>query len=98
MPQIARERMYLTKDKTRLVPQNHKLAGTLYAAKGDEIPDSAAQRFGVKDGLMKGSAAKEADVDNDDGKLTAPRKQGKQAGNKQTPAPANKETGGGENK
>lgn len=54
----AKERLYLTAGRDRLVREGHKEAAFLYAAKGDEIPDSAAARFGLKDGrLGKASAA-----------------------------------------
>lgn len=54
----AKERLYLTAGRDRLVREGDKAAAFLYAAKGDEIPDSAAARFGLKDGrLGKASSA-----------------------------------------
>ena len=44
---IAKERLYLTSDKKRLVTTGDKRAAFLYATIGDEIPDSAAERFGL---------------------------------------------------
>lgn len=49
----ARERLYLTADKDRLVGEGDTKAAFLYATKGDEIPDSAAAKFGLVDGLLK---------------------------------------------
>lgn len=48
----AKERLYLTAGRDRLVREGDKAAAFLYAAKGDEIPDSAAARFGLKDGRL----------------------------------------------
>lgn len=50
----AEERLWLTEKKDRLVPEGHSAAATLYAAIGDEVPDETAERFGLKDGLIKG--------------------------------------------
>lgn len=52
--QTAKERLYLTADKSRLVRDGDKAAAFLYAAEGDEIPDSAAQRFGLVGGKLTG--------------------------------------------
>ena len=51
--QIAQQRLYLNADKTGLVPHGHKDVAFLYAGVGDEIPDSAAKRFGLVDGKLK---------------------------------------------
>lgn len=55
---IAKERLYLTADKKRVVAARDKNAAFLYAAIGDEIPDSAAKQFGLVDGGLpeKGKA------------------------------------------
>ena len=50
----CRQRLYLTKDKETLVGEGDKAAATLYAVPGDEIPASAAERFGLVDGALKG--------------------------------------------
>lgn len=50
--QICGERLYLNKDKSKLVPHGHDDAAFLYASPGDEIPESAAERFGLKDGKL----------------------------------------------
>ena len=47
---IAKERLYLTADKKRVVAARDKNAAFLYAAIGDEIPESAAKQFGLVDG------------------------------------------------
>jgi sRNA-binding protein len=54
--QIARMRLCLTADRAALVPHGHQDAALLYAAIGDEIPDDAAERFGLVDGLIPGHA------------------------------------------
>lgn len=54
--QIARMRLCLTADCAALVPEGHQDAAFLYASIGDEIPDEAAERFGLIDGLLAGHA------------------------------------------
>src|SRR4051812_26203802 len=49
----ARERLYLTADKDRVVRDGDPKAAFLYAAQGDEIPATAAERFGLVDGRLK---------------------------------------------
>ncbi len=49
----ARERLYLTADKSRVVAYGDPKAAFLYAAEGDEIPDSAVEKFGLVDGGLK---------------------------------------------
>lgn len=58
---FAKERLYLTGDGKRLVREGDRAAATLYAAAGDEIPDSAVQRFGLVNGTLgtKGSGTKD---------------------------------------
>lgn len=61
---IAKERLYLTADKKRVVAARDKNAAFLYAAIGDEIPDSAAKQFGLVDGgLPEKGKAKAKDQD-----------------------------------
>lgn len=50
----AKERLYLTKDAKALVREGDPKGASLYAAPGDEIPDSAVERFGLVDGTIKG--------------------------------------------
>ena len=84
---ICKLRLYLTADKAKAVPEGHKDAATLYASPGDEIPASAAERFGLKDGGLPEKAAK-APVDK---AAKAPaNKGGKAPANKGGKAPANK--------
>ncbi|PYE86905.1 hypothetical protein [Phyllobacterium leguminum] len=59
----AKERLYLTADKERLVGAGDKRASTLYAVPGDEIPQSAAGKFGLVDGLLKASRTGAAEAD-----------------------------------
>ncbi len=56
----AQERLYLTEKKDKLVGEGDKRASTLYAVPGDEIPDSAAEKFGLKEGKLPSN--KEAKV------------------------------------
>lgn len=53
----AQERLYLTADKKKLVGEGDPKAAFLYAAEGDEIPDSAAAMFGLADGRLKAKKA-----------------------------------------
>lgn len=48
----AKTRLYLTADRAALVREGDPRAASLYAAIGDEIPDSAAARFGLVDGMI----------------------------------------------
>jgi predicted flap endonuclease-1-like 5' DNA nuclease len=48
------QRLYLTAGSLALVAAGSKDAVTLYAVPGDEIPESAAERFGLVDGHLKG--------------------------------------------
>lgn len=45
----VKERLYLTEDKTRLVPEGDPDARFLYAAAGRRIPEAEARRFGLLD-------------------------------------------------
>lgn len=47
---IAKQRLYLTDNRDALVAEGDERGATLYAAPGDEIPDDAAERFGLVDG------------------------------------------------
>jgi hypothetical protein len=49
----AKEHLYFTAERDRLVGEGDPAAAFLYAAQGDEIPDSAAERFGLDDGRLK---------------------------------------------
>ena len=48
------QRLYLNADKSKLVAAGNRAAATLYASPGDEIPQSAAEKFGLVDGHLKG--------------------------------------------
>jgi hypothetical protein len=48
------QRLYLTADRKKVVGEGDKKAATLYAVPGDEIPESAAEQFGLVDGHLKG--------------------------------------------
>ncbi len=60
----ATTRLYLTASKAALVLEGDPRAATLYAAPGDDIPDSAVERFGLADGTI-GDGAKERRGDDD---------------------------------
>lgn len=90
----ARERLYLTADKQSLVGEGSTKAAFLYAALGDEIPDSAAALFGLVDGRLKAKSTEPA--------KPSPKKQSPAATKEKSPAsdkelrePANKDNGGG---
>lgn len=60
----AKERLYLTEDREKLVKEGDSKGAFLYAAPGDEIPDDVAGRFGLVDGVLpekgkKAASAKE---------------------------------------
>ena len=52
----AKERLFLTADGTRLVAEGDPAGAVLYAAPGDEIPDSAVEKFGLVDGTIADAA------------------------------------------
>lgn len=60
---IAKERLYLTADRSKVVPQGHKEAKTLYASVGDQIPEEAAERFGLSEGVISADAQKALEAD-----------------------------------
>ena len=47
---FAKARLFLNADKSKLVHECSEEAAFLYAIPGDEIPDSAAEMFGLVDG------------------------------------------------
>lgn len=89
---ICTEKLYLTSDRKKLVGHGDKAAAFLYASPGDEIPASAAEMFGLKDGALpvKGGAKEKAPPANKGGKAPA-NKGGKAAADKAAPAPADKQ-------
>lgn len=61
---FAKARLFLNADKSKLVHEGSEEAAFLYAAPGDEIPDSAAEMFGLVDGdLPKAKKPKSGDGD-----------------------------------
>lgn len=50
---IAKQRLYLNAAKSALVAAGHPDAAQLYCTPGDQIPDSAAERFGLVDGELQ---------------------------------------------
>lgn len=51
---IARQRLFLNADKTKLVAEGDTEGAFLYAAPGDEIPEEAHDLFGLDDGALPG--------------------------------------------
>jgi hypothetical protein len=51
---IARQRLFLNADKTKLVGEGDTEGAFLYVAPGDEIPEDAHEKFGLKDGALPG--------------------------------------------
>jgi len=47
---FAKARLFLNAEKNKLVHEDSEEAAFLYAIPGDEIPDSAAEMFGLVDG------------------------------------------------
>ncbi|WP_339745589.1 hypothetical protein [uncultured Maricaulis sp.] len=56
----ATQRLFLTATKLALVAEGDPLAAFLYAAPGDDIPDSAVDRFGLVDGGLPKKGGKSA--------------------------------------
>lgn len=51
---IARQRLFLNADKTKLVAEGDAEGAFLYVAPGDEIPEDAHDLFGLEDGALPG--------------------------------------------
>ncbi len=94
---FAKERLYLTADGQALVAEGDPRGASLYAAPGDEIPQSAAEKFGLVDGdlpvdealaeamaVSSGGGAGEAQKDG----VPAVTKEGAAGEDKAAPAPA----------
>jgi len=99
--QIAAQRMFLNAGKTAVLAEGHEDAAFFYAGKGDEIPATACERFGIVDGKVptKGRA-KASGKAQGEGKEKAPpaNKGGKTPANKGGEKPDNKGGSGGEAK
>lgn len=50
---FAKEKLYLTAERDTLVKAGDPKAAFLYCTPGDEIPQSAADKFGLVDGKLK---------------------------------------------
>ncbi|MDF1778743.1 MAG: helix-hairpin-helix domain-containing protein [Rhizobiaceae bacterium] len=68
----AKERLWLTADGAALVPDGSARAAKLYAAEGDEIPDSAAAMFGLVDGRIADTVRQEKRRKDGEDKRRAP--------------------------
>jgi hypothetical protein len=51
----ARERICVTRDGERAVPEGHPEAAFLLVGEGCEIEDAEAERFGIRDGRLRPS-------------------------------------------
>ena len=94
MNQFAKERLYHTADKSRLVPEGHDEAAFLYANEGDEIPADACALYGLKQGAIAAikretSAEKKARAEAEKAEADAA---------KQAQVGADKQAGASENK
>ena len=85
----CRKRLYLTAASAALVGEGHEDAAILYATPGDEIPDSAADRFGLVDGALP-DFEPEADEELAEAERAAAEKAAPTPANKEDPAPADK--------
>lgn len=102
---LAQMRLFLTADVAAaiLVAESDPRAASLYAAVGDEIPDSAAERFGLVDGKLPDVPnvklpstpapvkAKPSGRTPSAGKKSAASKSKPAPRTKEAPTPANKE-------
>ncbi|WP_457812947.1 hypothetical protein U8C33_32450 [Sinorhizobium meliloti] len=61
----AQERLYLTEKKDKLVGEGDKRASFLYAIPGDEIPEEAAAKFGLKEGKLPSNKEAKASENKD---------------------------------
>ena len=84
----AKARLFLNQDKTKLVAEGHEEAAFLYAAPGDEIPESAAKQFGLVDGDLP---KRKVPADTAASKTPPARKPKAAPANKGGAAPANKD-------
>ena len=77
---LAQERLYLTERRDRVVREGDARSAFLYAVPGDEIPQSAADRFGLVDGRLPEKPASKprpaSDASAQDGKQAAKPKGG----------------------
>ncbi|MBB5987426.1 hypothetical protein [Sphingobium lignivorans] len=106
---FAKQRLFLTADGAALVAEGDPAGATLYAAPGDEIPASAAEKFGLVDGDLPdpaiatmiaddGAAALEAQRKAEEEFLSAQRVADEEAGEKEQAPAETKEGKAGEDK
>ena len=62
----AKQRLWWNADRSKLLSEGHKDAAILYAAPGDEIPESAAKKYRLEDGYLKGGAAAKKAAEGED--------------------------------
>jgi hypothetical protein len=68
---IARQRLFLTADNAALVAGHDPKAAFLYCIAGDEIPEEAHERFGLKEGALPGFVSEEVDAEKFAAELAA---------------------------
>lgn len=76
----CQQRLYQTADRTKLVHEGDPKAAFLYATPGDEIPDNAAERYGLKEGKLPGKAASAGGGKQKDAPPNKERKPGQNKG------------------
>lgn len=59
---ICTQRLFHTADKSKVVAEGDKAAAFLYAVPGDEIPQSAVERYGLADGGLPEKKATKAEM------------------------------------
>lgn len=103
---IARQRLFLNADKTKLVAEGDTEGAFLYVAPGDEIPEDAHDLFGLEDGALPGFVQDAGDIEEKVPSIAPPPGPKEKAAQRQAKALAKadkgaattKEAGAGQNK
>ena len=91
----AKERLWWNADRSKLLPEGHKDAALLYAAPGDEIPESAAKKYRLVDGYLRGGAAAKAAKGESEQDANGEEKEGAKGEDKQGAKGGDKQSGAG---
>ena len=94
----ATQRLYLTADASRLVAEGDPKAATLYCSPGDNIPQSAADKFKLVDGALRKGTEKSVPASTPTPVAAPKAKGGKPGKTKEAPTPPNKEKPAGDDK
>lgn len=73
---VATEKLYITKDRTRLVAKTDPDVGFLYAGKGDVISQDEAERLGLVPGIPEVKESRPSETKEAKPKKKAPRSLG----------------------